>query len=157
MTVFFYQTAIGNIGIAETGGFITNLFINFRPAAQDFETAETPVISEAARQLNDYLAGNLRKFSLPLDVKGTKYTLSVLGQIKEIPYGETASYRKIALILGNKNAARAVGLACGKNPLPIIIPCHRVIAGNGTLGGYLGGQTLKKKLLYLESAGQKLF
>ena len=110
-----------------------------------------PVLVEAVRQLNAYFESDLREFDLPLAPGGTDFQCRVWQQLRAIPYGETASYGEIAGRLGMTNAAsRAVGLANGKNPIPIVVPCHRVIGANGTLTGYAGGLERKQLLLELE-------
>lgn len=150
MRLFFYKTAIGKIGIAEENGQITNLFFENDPIPAAAIVAESPAIKEAARQLNGYFAKKLKEFSLPLAPKGTNFERLVWKAIKNVPYGQTASYRDIAKTTGNLQAARAIGSACGKNPLPVFIPCHRIIKENGTPGGYKKGAALKIKLLELE-------
>jgi len=101
-----------------------------------------------AQALEDYFAGNPASFdSLDLDQQGTPFQLRVWQELRKIPYGETVSYQELARRLGNPKAARAVGQALGANPLPLIIPCHRVIAGNGSLGGYSSGLDRKRRLL----------
>ncbi len=109
-----------------------------------------PVLLEAEIQLRAYFAGELRQFDLPLDVVGTDFQKRVWKQLESIPYGETRSYREIAEAIGAPRAIRAVGAANGSNPLPIVIPCHRVIGSSGKLVGYGGGLPLKEKLLKLE-------
>ncbi len=105
-------------------------------------------ILEAARsQLLEYFAGARSHFDLPLEPVGTEFQKKVWSQLSQIPFGETRSYRDIALSLNSPKACRAVGGANGKNPLPILVPCHRVIAADGGLGGYSGGLDLKKQLL----------
>ena len=106
--------------------------------------------SEAMRQLRAYFAGKLREFDLPLEMEGTEFQLSVWRELRRIPYGATASYLEIARRIGNAKAVRAVGLANGQNPIPIIVPCHRVIGSDGSLTGFGGGMENKKKLLGLE-------
>jgi methylated-DNA-[protein]-cysteine S-methyltransferase len=106
---------------------------------------------EAIRQLQAYFAGKLTEFELPLILEGTEFQLLVWRNLQKIPYGETVSYGQLANRIGRPEAARAVGLANGSNPLPIIIPCHRVIGSNGELTGFGGGIPIKKKLLALES------
>jgi len=106
---------------------------------------------EAVRQLETYFAGKLEKFDLPLVLGGTEFQLLVWRSLQKIPYGETVSYGQLAKRIGSPDAARAVGLANGSNPIPIIIPCHRVIGSNGDLTGFGGGLPIKKKLLALES------
>ncbi|HBF36039.1 MAG TPA: methylated-DNA--[protein]-cysteine methyltransferase, partial [Firmicutes bacterium] len=105
---------------------------------------------DAANQLQSYLTGKQKIFTLPLAPAGTGFMLQVWQQLQKIPYGETRSYQAIARAIGNPKAARAVGLANNRNPLPIFIPCHRVIGANGHLTGYRGGLSLKEKLLELE-------
>jgi methylated-DNA-[protein]-cysteine S-methyltransferase len=106
---------------------------------------------EVARQLAAYFAGKLEKFELPLALDGTEFQLLVWRNLQKIPYGETVSYGQLAKRIGSPDAARAVGLANGSNPIPVIIPCHRVIGSNGELTGFGGGLPIKKKLLALES------
>jgi methylated-DNA-[protein]-cysteine S-methyltransferase len=105
---------------------------------------------EATRQLQAYFAGELEAFNLPLAPKGTPFQLGVWNRLCDIPYGKTISYGELARRIGNPKASRAVGLANGSNPIPIVIPCHRVIGSNGKLTGYGGGLPIKEKLLALE-------
>lgn len=113
---------------------------------------EHPLLREAARQLSAYFAGELRVFSLPLDPEGTDFQKRVWRRLESIPYGETRSYTWVAAAIGAPRAVRAVGAANGANPLPIVVPCHRVIGASGKLVGYGGGLPLKKRLLDLEGA-----
>ena len=101
-------------------------------------------------ELNEYFAGERREFCLPLDLRGTKFQLACWQALLEIPYGETRSYRDIAEALGHPHAYRAVGMSNNRNPVAIIVPCHRVIASSGSLCGYGGGLDIKRKLLDLE-------
>ena len=112
---------------------------------------------DVIRQLKAYFAGNLQDFDVPLVLHGTDFQLLVWRRLQQIPYGETVSYGKIARELGNPEASRAVGLANGSNPIPIIVPCHRVIGSNGKLTGFGGGLPVKEKLLALESKQRSLF
>ncbi len=116
------------------------------PEWQPSETLPYPI----AEQLDAYFAGELREFDLPLAPEGTTFQLEVWAALEEIPYGETISYLELARRIGNPAAVRAVGLANGKNPLSIIIPCHRVIGSDGSLTGYGGGLPIKEHLLMLE-------
>ncbi len=109
-----------------------------------------PIFKEAAGQLNEYLQENRRVFDLPLSIRGTAFQRSVWDLLREIPYGQTSSYGELAEKLGSRNKARAVGGAAHVNPLPIIIPCHRLIGAGGTLTGFAGGLQVKKYLLELE-------
>ena len=111
-----------------------------------------PIATEAVRQLRAYFAGQLRRFDLPLDMEGTDFQLRVWRELENIRYGETRSYLEIAEAIGAPRAVRAVGAANGANPIPIVVPCHRVIGAGGKLVGYGGGLPLKKRLLQLEGA-----
>ena len=111
-----------------------------------------PIASEAARQLRAYFAGRLRQFDLPLDPRGTPFQVRVWRELERIPYGETRSYSQIAEAMGAPRAVRAVGAANGSNPIPIVVPSHRVIGASGKLVGYGGGLPLKKRLLELEGS-----
>jgi O-6-methylguanine DNA methyltransferase len=104
----------------------------------------------AALQLEEYFAGQRKVFDLPLDLRGTGFQLSVWRALRQIPFGETRTYAEVARAIGAPRAVRAVGAANGSNPVPIIVPCHRVVASGGGLGGYGGGLDLKRKLLDLE-------
>jgi len=115
--------------------------------------AANPLLIEAERQLRAYFAGELRRFQLPLDPAGTAFQKRVWGELESIPYGETRSYSQIAGAIGSPRAVRAVGAANGANPVPIVVPCHRVIGSSGKLVGYGGGLPLKKRLLELEGIG----
>lgn len=110
----------------------------------------------AERQLNEYFEGRRQNFDLKLQPSGTKFQLEVLAALQEIPFGETRSYLDIARSIGRPKAVRAVGAANGRNPLPIVIPCHRVIGTNGSLTGFGGGLAAKEFLLNLESGGFSL-
>ncbi len=107
-------------------------------------------LRQAERELKAYFTGRLKKFTVPLDTQGTDFQTQVWAQLRKIPFGKTCSYRDIAQNIGNPKATRAVGTANGRNPIGIIVPCHRVIAADGTLGGYAGGLKIKEELLQLE-------
>ena len=107
--------------------------------------------AEAARQLAEYFAGERHEFDLPLRLNGTEFQLLVLDELRQIPYGETTSYGDIARRIGRPKAVRAVGAANGRNPIPIVVPCHRVIGSGGALTGFGGGLDTKKALLQLEA------
>lgn len=115
---------------------------------------DAPVrLDAAARELDEYFAGRRRTFDLPLDRRLTKgFRGTVLLHLHEIDYGETATYASVAIRSGNPKAVRAVGTACATNPLPVVVPCHRVVRSDGTMGGYLGGVEAKRMLLALETA-----
>lgn len=152
MPVIFYESKIGRIGINEKGGRIASVYIRNDKLPEDMEIGETPLLKEAVRQFERYFAGELKEFSLPLAPEGTDFMKQVWTALCEIPYGKTATYGEIAEKIGKPKAARAVGLANNRNPIPIIIPCHRVIGANGSLTGYAGGLDMKKRLLDLERA-----
>lgn len=137
---------------ADETGLRSIEFVNGRRTARPDPTwHEDPYpLQEPVRQLHAYFAGDLETFDLPLAPAGTPFQLAVWHRLCEIPYGETISYGELARHLGNPNASRAVGLANGANPIPIVIPCHRVIGSNGKLTGYGGGLPIKEKLLALE-------
>ncbi|PPC77775.1 cysteine methyltransferase [Pokkaliibacter plantistimulans] len=118
---------------------------------------EQAIVSWAARELQAYFAGQLRTFTVPLQPVGTTFQLSVWQQLQAIAWGETCSYGDIARALGQPGASRAVGMANNRNPLPIIIPCHRVIGSAGQLVGFGGGLPIKQQLLALEQAQLGLF
>ncbi len=138
--------------VADEGGLRQILFVNGRhPARPDPTWKEHPAsFAETIHQLRAYFAGKLERFELPLAPDGTPFQLKVWRRLCDIPYGETISYGELARRIGNPNASRAVGLANGSNPIPIVIPCHRVIGSNGKLTGYGGGLPIKEKLLALE-------
>lgn len=112
--------------------------------------------SEATRQLRAYFAGKLKEFDLPLEMAGTGFQLSVWQELRRIPYGDTTTYLELAKRIGNPKAVRAVGMANGQNPIPIIVPCHRVIGSDGSLTGFGGGMENKRKLLELEKGQRTL-
>lgn len=115
-----------------------------------------PVLLETQRQLQEYFAGTRERFELELDFNGTDFQRQVWRALLDIPYGETRSYRQIAIQIGRPAAVRAVGAANGRNPISIIAPCHRVIGASGHLTGFAGGIAVKARLLALESARQAL-
>ena len=116
-----------------------------------FEESEV-VMAPYLREIEEYFAGRRRDFSFPLDIRGTSFQVACWRALLAIPFGETRSYADIAFAVGKSNAFRAVGMANNRNPIAIVIPCHRVIASNGTLCGYGGGLEVKRRLLELEGA-----
>ena len=148
--IYFYQTQLGEIGIAENGEAITE-FCFGRKEKYGYKEFESELIKEAYNQLQQFIAGSRQDFDLPLAPKGTEFQLKVWKALQQIPYGETCSYKDIAEKIGNIKACRAVGMANNRNPIPVFIPCHRVIGANGTLVGYGGGLHIKKKLLKIEN------
>jgi methylated-DNA-[protein]-cysteine S-methyltransferase len=156
MTSTFYTQIESPVGplllAADDVGLRQILFVNGRhPAKPESSWKEDSAPhSETIRQLKAYFAGDLENFDLQLAPEGTPFQLGVWRTLCEIPYGETISYGELASRIGNPKASRAVGLANGSNPIPIVIPCHRVIGSNGKLTGYGGGLPIKEKLLALE-------
>lgn len=146
--IFFYETEIGVIGIRDNGEFITNIY--FSKIDSNDNIIETQLIKNALKQIEEYLKGKRLAFDLPLKPEGTVFQQEVWKELLNIPYGSTKSYKEIAISIGNEKACRAIGNANNKNPIPIIIPCHRVIGSNGKLVGYAGGLSIKEKLLNIE-------
>lgn len=150
MFIYFHELDIGKIGIAQKDDKITNLYFYNDDVPQYTEIVETPLIKEAFVQLESYLAGKRKEFLLPLAPNGTTFMNQVWSCLRETQYGQTITYKEVAKKIGSPKAARAVGLANNRNPIPVFIPCHRVIGADGSLTGYRGGLELKKKLLALE-------
>ncbi len=172
--IFFYNTEVGILGIAEENHHITNVFfqsqiyeVKHLPVTvesvnkivndkgmvidgENYSIRETKTLREASKQLKQYFSGSLKSFELPLAPQGTAFMKSIWECLMRIPYGEIRSYKEIAQESGNLKASRAVGMANNRNPLPFFIPCHRVIGSNGKLIGYRGGLDIKIKLLELE-------
>lgn len=148
--LYLYKTVIGKITIVEEDNKIINVYFDSEDTPKDINICETNILKEAGRQLQEYFSGVRTKFELPLNPKGTDFMKDVWSALEKIPYGETKTYGEIAKIIGRDKAYRAVGLANNKNPIPIFIPCHRVIGANGKLVGYAGGLNIKKQLLELE-------
>jgi O-6-methylguanine DNA methyltransferase len=156
------DTAIGRFGLASTERGLAALL--FEDELPEWELRLRRLVGEhdlrpddgrnaaAARQLAEYASGDRRSFDLPLDARGTAFQRRVWAAVAAVPYGRSATYREIAARIGQPGAARAVGAANGANPLPIVVPCHRVVGADGRLHGYAGGLALKRRLLGLEGA-----
>jgi methylated-DNA-[protein]-cysteine S-methyltransferase len=149
-SLFFYEYPACALGIAEDGGAICGVFFGRDKSFPGFAVGETPLIKKAAAQLAEYFDGRRRVFDLPLAPGGTDFQAAVWKALLAIPPGETRSYQDIAALIGRPKAVRAVGMANNRNPVVIIIPCHRVIGKDGGLTGYGGGLDLKRYLLDLE-------
>lgn len=147
---FYYDTKIGRIQIEENGEAITKIHYVKKDIQENTEGKETKLLKEAIKQLNEYFEGKRSSFNLQLAPEGTEFQKKVWNALREIPFGETKSYGEIARIIGNEKASRAVGMANNKNPIMIVIPCHRVIGANGKLVGYAAGLEVKEMLLNLE-------
>ena len=148
--VWMYDTVLGQVAIAEESGRVTNLFFPEEYIPLELQRKETDALKKAADQLREYLQGKRTVFDVPLAPEGTAFQKQVWEALIKIPYGETSSYGKLAQDIGRPGAARAVGMANNRNPIPVIIPCHRVIGADGSLVGYGGGLPIKEKLLALE-------
>ena len=153
----FRDFPFGRFGVEEKEGAVTHLYLNPAGAVFPAEERETPLLAEAMRQLAEYFAGERREFELPLAPEGTPFMRRVWAELVKVPYGATATYGEIAERIGNPGGSRAVGLANNRNPIAIIIPCHRIIGSSGKLVGYAGGVELKERLLALESGSPLLF
>lgn len=151
MNLSLIQTPAGLLGVAEKDGAVTNLWFETDRLPDIRPAPPTIAISRAASELLAYFAGELRDFTIPLAPRGTPYMMLIWELLRGVPYGETATYGEIAALSGNSRAARAVGLANNRNPVPIFIPCHRIVGSDGKLTGYRGGLELKRRLLGLES------
>ena len=150
---FFYTFPnVGKLAVGTSGDFVTDLhFERSDDWPRSFVTEETPLHVEVRRQLEEYLAGRRKNFDLPLALSGTDFQKRCWQALREIPYGETRSYGDIARAVGSPKAFRAVGMANHRNPIAIIVPCHRVIGSGGSLTGFGGGLDVKAFLLGLES------
>ncbi|MGN0690718.1 MAG: methylated-DNA--[protein]-cysteine S-methyltransferase [Oscillospiraceae bacterium] len=146
-----YASPIGTLVIREEYGAVTKLYLDDNAG---YKAPCSEVIGEACRQLDEYFSGRRTVFELPLAPKGTSFQLRVWNELKKLPYGRTACYQDIAAGIGNIKAARAVGQAVNKNPLMIVIPCHRVISKDGGIGGFACGISVKEYLLELEKNNQ---
>ena len=150
MTHYYtYDTILGSVTFVEENGALVVITTRHYHSEKGV-CKETPVIKEAFRQLSEYFSGKRKEFHLPLLLKGTDFQKQVWNALLKIPFGETRSYKQIAEAIGNPKAVRAVGMANNKNPLLIVVPCHRVIGANGKLVGYAVGLEKKEFLLKLE-------
>lgn len=147
--ILIVSSPVGPLTLTQEDQALTGLHFGEHP--QQGAEGPTPLLEEAARQLEEYFAGQRKVFSLPLAPKGTEFQLRVWQALLQIPYGETRSYGELAAMVGNPKACRAVGGANHRNPLSILIPCHRVVGTGGSLTGYAGGLNVKEFLLKLES------
>ena len=144
------STPLGTLTLEATDRGLSS--VRFPNRAEPFsgKSPDNPAISQAKRELTDYFAGELKQFSVPLDWQGTAFQQSVWEALTHIPYGETVSYADVARAIGRPKSARPTGGAVGANPLPIIVPCHRVIGSDQSLTGFTGGLSIKVALLELE-------
>ncbi len=150
------DSPVGRLSIAEAGGAVVRIAWSDHEAGEpQAQPGETPLLARAAQQLSEYFAGTRRIFDLPLDPAGTPFQRRVWTEMARIPFGAMESYGALAREVGS--VARAVGGACGANPIPIVIPCHRVVAEGGALGGFSGGTgpATKRALLELEGVARR--
>ena len=150
-----FKTKIGNLAVGSDDEYITNIFFGMNKIPEGIEEKETKVIKQAIKELKEYFDGKRKNFTVPLKPEGTEFQKSVWRALQTIPYGKTCCYKDIAKAIGCPKGCRAVGLSNGKNPIPIIIPCHRVINSNGDLGGYSAGLYIKAKLMNIENIKNK--
>ena len=147
-----FPSPLGQIRATATDRGVSSLQFVDRAKGRASADSSDPHLQKLRAELDRYFDGKLRKFTVRLDLSGTPFRLNVWKELSRIPFGETISYIELARRIGNPKASRAVGGANGANPVCIIVPCHRVIAADGTLGGYSSGLGRKKKLLALERA-----
>jgi methylated-DNA-[protein]-cysteine S-methyltransferase len=156
------QSPVGDLKlVASDQGLVAILWQNDKPSRvrlnELVEDKTHPILLDTERELREYFAGKRKSFSIPLDMRGTSFQKNVWHALLAIPFGETRSYGQLAKQLGNPQAMRAVGAANGRNPISIIVPCHRVIGSSGKLTGFAGGLETKAQLLNLEESGGRLF
>lgn len=147
---YIFQSEIGPLHFVASEKGLQGIFWKKQLAPLVKSSSEHPVLKQAVKEVQEYLSGKRKKFEVSLDIQGTEFQMRVWKQLQQIPYGKTVSYSDIAKGIKNEKAVRAVGTANGRNPLSLIVPCHRVIAADGTLGGYAGGLSIKTKLLKIE-------
>ena len=152
----FVESPIGVLELEAESNFISRIKFkesnNLKLYKESKRNSESPILVKASKQIDEYFNGNRKLFEIPFKLNVPPFYKKVLLEVKKVKYGETASYGKIASMAGNNKAVRAVGTANAKNPLPIIIPCHRIISSNGNVGGYSGGLDRKLFLLDHESS-----
>ena len=147
------DSPVGPLTVVEQDGALAGLYMadqRHLPATQDFGPREDGVLPEVAEQLVAYFAGRLEHFDVPLVPRGTPFQRAVWSALREVPYGATCTYAELAAAIGRPTAVRAVGAANGRNPVCIVVPCHRVVGTGGSLTGYAGGLERKQLLLDLE-------
>jgi methylated-DNA-[protein]-cysteine S-methyltransferase len=144
------DSPVGPLTLVAADGVLAGLYMDrqrHRPSPEVFGEPDADLFAECARQLDAYFAGRLTRFDLPLTLDGTPFQRQVWAALQDVPYGETVSYGQLAEEIGRPTAARAVGLANGRNPIAVIVPCHRVVGASGALTGYGGGLDRKRHLL----------
>lgn len=149
-TLLYFNSPVGPLTLGEEDGALACLLFG-RVLPPGFQEGETPLLRRAEEELTEYFQGARQEFCIPLAPKGTPFQRRVWDALRTIPYGETRTYAEIALLTGCPKGFRAVGMANNRNPISILIPCHRVIGSNGSLTGYGGGLAAKEYLLALEA------
>lgn len=164
MSLFFrlVNSSVGRLKlVASDKGLVAVLWENDSPRRVRLEDSTDgtnhPILAKAEEQLKEYFAGERKLFSIPLEMRGTPFQMDVWQALQTIPFGETRTYSDLAKQVGNPTATRAVGAANGRNPVSIIVPCHRVIGASGKLTGFAGGLAAKARLLELEGRDKSLF
>lgn len=145
----YIDTEIGRLYLAEEDGCIVRLTVDKAPEQDSL--GESPLLQQAAAEVMEFLAGERKTFSVPVRANGTRFQEAVWAALQRIPFGEIRSYGKIAREVGSPKGARAVGMACNRNPILLMIPCHRVVGSTGKLVGFACGLPMKERLLQLES------
>ena len=148
------ETVVGRIFIAQTGDCVVKVAFD-ENEMKGFVEKETSLMTDAFAQIDEYLHGLRKTFTFPIKYVGTAFQIKVWKIIMDIPYGETCTYKQVAILIGSPNAVRAVGHANGKNPNLIITPCHRVVGSDGSLTGYAGSLDVKQKLLKIERCNKQ--
>jgi methylated-DNA-[protein]-cysteine S-methyltransferase len=145
-----FDSKVGPLYLVASAKGLKGVYVERQNIEMVKSLKHSKILQDTVDELSEYFNGDRKKFDIPLDIEGTEFQKRVWNQLRKIPFGKTFSYKELATQIKNEKACRAVGTANGKNPLCIIIPCHRIIAADGTLGGYSGGLDLKIKLLELE-------
>lgn len=151
----YYQSPVGILEIVEDCNFITSLCI-IEEMPSEINEPKSPILKETIKQLSEYFGGKRKDFTIPLKQEGSIFQQKAWKYLSTIPYGRTVSYKEEAIAIGSPKGSRAAGSANGKNNIAIIVPCHRVINGNGKLGGYAYGLNVKEYLLKLEQVDNNL-
>jgi methylated-DNA-[protein]-cysteine S-methyltransferase len=147
LTTTTLETPVGPLRLVASATGLRSVSFHGEVPGPDAVDGDSPVLAQAARQLGEYFAGTRTAFTIPLDLRGTPFQLDAWQRLAEIPYGETVSYAEQARRVGRPRAVRAIGAANGSNPVPIVLPCHRVIGSDGALTGFGGGLEVKRALL----------
>ena len=153
------DSPVGPLTLVDEDGAMAGLYMHEQkhlPAPERFGSRDDAVLPAVREQLVAYFTGELRDFDVPLTLRGTDFQRSVWAALREVPYGTTCTYADLARAIGRPTAVRAVGAANGRNPVCVVVPCHRVVGSGGSLTGYAGGVERKQSLLDLERRGQRL-